>query len=71
MGVISMKLVGDETFAKREDLQVAVRFAFQNAGVDCIIVGFKIHRKSTKQSIVSVSRLPDSPWLLAQPRDPK
>lgn len=41
MGVISMKLVGDNTFMRREDRQAAMRFAFQNAGVDCVTVGFK------------------------------
>lgn len=41
MGVISMKLVGDGTFTRREDRQAAMRFAFRNAGVDCVTVGFK------------------------------
>ena len=41
MGVISMKLVGDGTFTKHEDRVKAMRFAFQNAGVDCVTVGFK------------------------------
>jgi len=41
MGVISMKLVGNGTFTRREDRQAAMRFAFQNAGVDCVTVGFK------------------------------
>ena len=41
MGVISMKLVGDGTFTQHEDRQKAMRFAFQNAGVDCVTVGFK------------------------------
>jgi 1-deoxyxylulose-5-phosphate synthase len=41
MGVISMKLVGNGTFARREDRQAAMRFAFRNAGVDCVTVGFK------------------------------
>ena len=40
MGVISMKLVGEGTF-NREDRQAAMRFAFQNAGVDCVTVGYK------------------------------
>jgi len=40
MGVISMKLVGEGTF-NREDRQKAMRFAFQNAGVDCVTVGYK------------------------------
>jgi predicted aldo/keto reductase-like oxidoreductase len=41
MGVISMKLVGNGTFTRHEDRQVAMRFAFKNAGVDCVTVGFK------------------------------
>ena len=40
MGVISMKLVGEGTFG-REDRQAAMRFAFKNAGVDCVTVGYK------------------------------
>jgi 1-deoxyxylulose-5-phosphate synthase len=45
MGVISMKLVGDGTFTRHEDRQAAMRFAFQNAGVDCVTVGFKNTRE--------------------------
>jgi 1-deoxyxylulose-5-phosphate synthase len=41
MGVISMKLVGDGAFTQHSDRQAAMRFAFQNAGVDCVTVGFK------------------------------
>jgi 1-deoxyxylulose-5-phosphate synthase len=41
MGVISMKLVGNGTFTRPEDRQAAMRFAFQNAGVDAVTVGFK------------------------------
>jgi aryl-alcohol dehydrogenase-like predicted oxidoreductase len=41
MGVISMKLVGEGAFTTREDRQAAMRFAFQNAGVDCVTVGYK------------------------------
>ncbi len=41
MGVISMKLVGNGTFTRHEDRQAAMRFAFQQAGVDCVTVGFK------------------------------
>jgi len=40
MGVISMKLVGEGTF-NREDRQRAMQFAFKNAGVDCVTVGYK------------------------------
>jgi len=38
MGVISMKLVGEGQFG-HEDRQKAMRFAFRNAGVDCVAVG--------------------------------
>ncbi len=41
MGVISMKLCGDGTFTRHEDRQAAMRFAFQNADIDCATVGFK------------------------------
>jgi aryl-alcohol dehydrogenase-like predicted oxidoreductase len=40
MGVVSMKLVGEGTF-NREDREAAMRFAFKNAGVDCVTVGYK------------------------------
>jgi 1-deoxyxylulose-5-phosphate synthase len=40
MGVISMKLIGEGTF-NREDRQAAMRFAFRNAGVDSVTVGYK------------------------------
>ena len=40
MGVISMKLVGEGVF-NREDRQKAMRFAFKNAGVDAVTVGYK------------------------------
>jgi aryl-alcohol dehydrogenase-like predicted oxidoreductase len=41
MGVISMKLVGEGAFTNREDRQAAMKFAFKNAGVDCVTVGYK------------------------------
>ncbi|MFY9855994.1 MAG: aldo/keto reductase [Terracidiphilus sp.] len=41
MGVVSMKLCGDGTFIHHEDRVAAMRFAMQNAGVDCVTVGFK------------------------------
>ena len=41
MGVISMKLVGEGAFTTREDRQAAMRFAFKNAGVDSVTVGYK------------------------------
>jgi aryl-alcohol dehydrogenase-like predicted oxidoreductase len=40
-GVISMKLCGDGAFTQHADRQAAMRFAFQNAGIDCATVGFK------------------------------
>jgi predicted aldo/keto reductase-like oxidoreductase len=40
MGVISMKLAGEGTF-NHEDRRAAMRFAFRNAGVDCVTVGYK------------------------------
>jgi aryl-alcohol dehydrogenase-like predicted oxidoreductase len=53
MGVISMKLVGNGTFTRREDRQAAMKFAFQNAGVDCVTVGFK----STQEIDEAISNL--------------
>ena len=41
MGVISMKLVGEGTFADRSDRQKSMRFAFRHAGIDCATVGYK------------------------------
>lgn len=40
MGVISMKLAGEGVFS-REDRQKAMRFAFRNASVDSVTVGYK------------------------------
>ena len=41
MGVISMKLIGEGAFTTREDREQAMRFAFRNAGVDSVTVGYK------------------------------
>ena len=41
MGVISMKLIGEGAFVTREDRKAAMKFAFKNAGVDSVTVGFK------------------------------
>ena len=41
MGVISMKLAGEGSFTNRADRQAAMKFAFNNAGVDCVTVGYK------------------------------
>jgi 1-deoxyxylulose-5-phosphate synthase len=40
VGIISMKLTGEGTF-NREDWQKAMRFAFRDAGVDSVTVGYK------------------------------
>jgi len=40
MGVISMKLAGEGKF-NRDDRKAAMKFAFKNAGVDCVTVGYK------------------------------
>jgi aryl-alcohol dehydrogenase-like predicted oxidoreductase len=41
MGIISMKLVGEGAFTTREDRKAAMRFAFRNAGVDSVTVGYR------------------------------
>ncbi len=41
IGVIGMKLIGEGAFTNREDRQAAMRFAFQNAGVDSVTDGYK------------------------------
>jgi 1-deoxyxylulose-5-phosphate synthase len=41
LGVISMKLIGEGSFTDRADRQKAMRFAFRNAGVDAVTVGYK------------------------------
>ncbi|MBZ5582960.1 MAG: aldo/keto reductase, partial [Acidobacteriia bacterium] len=41
MGVISMKLVGEGAFTQRDDRRAAMRFAFNEAGVDSVTVGYK------------------------------
>jgi hypothetical protein len=41
MGVISMKLVGEGRFTSREDRKAAMKFAFRQAGVNCVTVGYK------------------------------
>jgi aryl-alcohol dehydrogenase-like predicted oxidoreductase len=40
MGVISMKLIGEGRF-NHEDRQKAMRFAFRDAGVDSVTIGYK------------------------------
>jgi aryl-alcohol dehydrogenase-like predicted oxidoreductase len=41
MGVIGMKLIGAGAFTQRSDRQAAMRFAINNARVDCVTVGCK------------------------------
>jgi aryl-alcohol dehydrogenase-like predicted oxidoreductase len=41
MGVISMKLIGEGSFTNRDDRQAAMKFAFRNAGVNSVTVGYK------------------------------
>jgi aryl-alcohol dehydrogenase-like predicted oxidoreductase len=41
MGVISMKLVGEGRFTRREDRQASMKFAFRTAGVNSVTVGYK------------------------------
>ncbi len=41
LGIISMKLVGEGRFTKREDRQASMKFAFQHAGVTAVTVGYK------------------------------
>ena len=53
-GVISMKLIGEGSFTDREDRQAAMRFAFKNAGVDCVTVGYK-SRAEVDEAIENVN----------------
>ena len=41
LGVISMKLIGEGSFTNRSDRQAAMKYAFRNAGVDAVTVGYK------------------------------
>jgi 1-deoxyxylulose-5-phosphate synthase len=41
MGIISMKLIGEGAFTDRSDRQQAMRFAFRNARVNSVTVGYK------------------------------
>jgi hypothetical protein len=36
-----MKLVGEGAFTNREDRKAAMKFAFRNAGVNSVTVGYK------------------------------
>ncbi len=52
-GVISMKLVGEGTFGS-EDRRKAMKFAFRNAGVDCVTVGYK-NRNEVDEAIQNLN----------------
>ena len=41
MGVISMKLIGEGSFTSRDDRKAAMKYAFRNARVDAVTVGYK------------------------------
>lgn len=41
IGVIGMKLIGEGAFTNREERQKAMRFAFRQAGVQSVTVGYK------------------------------
>jgi aryl-alcohol dehydrogenase-like predicted oxidoreductase len=55
MGVISMKLVGEGQFTRREDRAAAMRFAFRHAGVDAVTVGTK-NQAEIDEAIENVNR---------------
>jgi predicted aldo/keto reductase-like oxidoreductase len=54
MGVISMKLIGDGAFTQHSDRVSAMRFAFRNAGVDAVTVGFK-NRQEIDEAIENLN----------------
>jgi 1-deoxyxylulose-5-phosphate synthase len=54
MGVISMKLVGEGRFTDGQDRQAAMKFAFRNAGVHCVTVGYK-NRAEIDEAIENVN----------------
>jgi hypothetical protein len=41
VGVIGMKLAGQGDYTNREDRQKAMRFAFRQAGVQAVTLGYK------------------------------
>lgn len=55
MGVISMKLIGEGKFTNRDDRQKAMKFAFRNAGVDCVTVGYK-NRQEIDEAIENLNQ---------------
>jgi predicted aldo/keto reductase-like oxidoreductase len=52
-GIISMKLVGEGEFKNADDRQKALNFAFRQAGVDCVTIGFG----STAEIEEAISRI--------------
>jgi predicted aldo/keto reductase-like oxidoreductase len=53
MGVVSMKLIGEGVF-NHEDRQKAMRFAFRNAGVNSVTVGYK-NRQEIDEAIQNLN----------------
>lgn len=54
LGIISMKLVGEGRFTKREDREKAMRFAFRHAKVDSVTVGYK-NKQEIDEAIQNVN----------------
>ena len=52
-GIVSMKLIGEGVF-NHEDRQKAMRFAFKNAGVDTVTVGYK-NRQEIDEAITNLN----------------
>ncbi len=55
LGVVSMKLVGEGQFTRRQDREAAMRFAFRHAGVDAVTVGYK-NQAEIDEAIENVNR---------------
>ena len=53
-GIISMKLIGEGVF-NHEDRQKAMKFAFRNAGVDTVTVGYK-NRQEIDEAITNLNQ---------------
>ena len=53
-GIISMKLIGEGVF-NHEDRQKAMKFAFRNAGVDTVTVGYK-NRQEIDEAIANLNQ---------------
>ncbi len=52
-GIVSMKLIGEGVF-NHEDRQKAMRFAFKNAGVDTVTVGYK-NRQEIDEALTNLN----------------